>query len=48
MYLELSMNIGNEYYLDLRLSLDTEKEEKRIIKEQLVNLEVSVIIISYY
>ena len=31
------------YLVDLRLSLDTEKEEKRMIKEQLVNLEVSVI-----
>ena len=30
-------------FLDLRLSLDTEKEEKRMIKEQLVNLEVSAI-----
>ena len=31
------------FLLDLRLSLDTEKEEKRMIKEQLVNLEVSFI-----
>ena len=31
------------FLVDLRLSLDTEKEEKRMIKEQLVNLEVSVI-----
>ena len=31
------------FLLDLRLSLDTEKEEKRMIKEQLVNLEVSAI-----